>query len=210
MKLYLSSYRIPTPEDVWKLAGQPADRLTTAVIVNAKDYKPADERRKSIDEVIADLQKLGLHTTLIDLGDFPDASRLQRALAACQIIYLCGGNTFVLRSLLRKSGFDDMIQDLLAAGRIYIGESAGAVVAGRTLDGFETMDDPGFLGNLEQVNDGLGLIDAVVIPHIDSEKYQDRMSALIAKYQDKTVFQLRDDQTLVVDGSEHRIVTGVI
>lgn len=38
MKFYLSSYRIPTPDDFTKLIGKQPARTKLALIPNAKDY----------------------------------------------------------------------------------------------------------------------------------------------------------------------------
>lgn len=38
MKLYLSSYRIPTPEDLFKLVGEDPHDISVALIPNAMDY----------------------------------------------------------------------------------------------------------------------------------------------------------------------------
>ena len=43
-------------------------------------------------------------------------------------IYVTGGNTFFLLQELKKAGADKLIKEQISAGKIYIGESAGAMI----------------------------------------------------------------------------------
>ena len=49
---------------------------------------------------------------------------------ASDIIYVGGGNSFLLLQEMRRSGADTIITEAVTNGKPYIGESAGAVVAG--------------------------------------------------------------------------------
>jgi len=43
-------------------------------------------------------------------------------------IYISGGNTFFLLQELQRTGADKIISRQIEAGKLYIGESAGAIV----------------------------------------------------------------------------------
>jgi dipeptidase E len=48
-------------------------------------------------------------------------------------IYIGGGNTFHLLDLLRRTGFDRVLRDFVAAGGAVYGGSAGAIILGRDI-----------------------------------------------------------------------------
>jgi peptidase E len=49
-------------------------------------------------------------------------------------VYVEGGNTFALLHHLRLSGFDAILRTLVAEGVIYVGLSAGSIVAGSSIE----------------------------------------------------------------------------
>lgn len=60
---------------------------------------------------------------------------------ASDIIYVGGGNSFLLLQEMRRSGADTIITEAVTNGKPYIGESAGAVVAGPDIGYIRDMDD---------------------------------------------------------------------
>ena len=74
---------------------------------------------------------------------------------------------------MRQSGFDAIAPGLIWAERlVYGGWSAGACVAAPSLKGLELMDDPHVLADgydPAPVWEGLGLIDAAIVPHYRSD-----------------------------------------
>lgn len=72
-----------------------------------------------------------------------------------------------------QSGFDQVIRPLLAQEQlVYVGTSAGSVVAGPTLRGFDLVDEPDVIVprySGEVIWDGLGLIDFTIVPHYESD-----------------------------------------
>jgi dipeptidase E len=204
MKLYLSSYRIPTPEDFYELTGK-SENIKAAIITNAKDNRDPVESKQKTDSLLAYLGDLGVVSTLIDLRKLNTQSVVP-ALQDYDVIYGHGGNTFNLRQAMAVSGFDVHALELLEDREIvYVGESAGAIVMGSTLKGFETVD------GLEEVRgdvvwDGLSLVNKVIVPHADSPDFSDRVAPLQKMYPDAIV--LNDNQALVVNGGHSRVVSG--
>ena len=68
---------------------------------------------------------------------------------------LTGGNPFYLRWMMRITGVDEIIRELVEQGKVYVATSAGAVVAGATLRHFDNQDDPNEAG--EVIWEGLHL-----------------------------------------------------
>jgi dipeptidase E len=209
MKLFLSSYRIPNSKEFFGLFdGKKPSKLTGGIITNAKDKKPVEERDKKLADLQDYLADMGLKkTVLIDLvHDFSSTQKLGRRLAVYDYLYVAGGNTFDLRRAMKKSGFDSIAHQLADSGQVYIGESAGAIVAGPSLRGFESMDE---LQNPDKaVWKGLGLIDTVLVPHNDSpdERYRDRAGLIEQANPKFNVVPLNDDQVYVVNGPKQRVV----
>ena len=106
MKLYLSSYRIPTPSDLEKLLGRPLNQTSVALIANAKDYYTERPRKFTVDELVKYMKSLGLSIDQIDLREFDNADSLKEKLKMHDLIYVMGGNTYMLRYEMRRSGFD--------------------------------------------------------------------------------------------------------
>lgn len=204
MKLYLSSYRIPTPEDFYELT-EKTENIKAAIITNAKDNRDPVESKQKTDSLLAYLGDLGVASTLIDLRKL-NAQNVVAAFQNYDVIYGHGGNIFNLRQAMAVSGFDVHTHELLEDREIvYLGESAGAIVMGDSLKGFETMD------TLNEVQgdvlwEGLGLVDRVILPHADSPDYKDRVLSMTTTYPNAVV--LNDNQAFVVNGAHVRLVTG--
>lgn len=208
MKLYLSSYRIPVPAALTALLGKTAAQTTIALIPNAKDYYAERARAFKLAQVQADAAALGYHAiSVIDLRAYHDAAALEAALEGFDAVWVIGGNTFCLRYEAHRSGFDSAIRALLARGTVYIGESAGAVMAGTSLRGIELADEPAFAESV--LWDGLGLVPQVVLPHADSVAYTELVAQANALHRASgtTPLLLNDNQALVVQGTKQHIVT---
>eukprot|EP00933_Yihiella_yeosuensis_P051636 TRINITY_DN4960_c0_g1_i2.p1 TRINITY_DN4960_c0_g1~~TRINITY_DN4960_c0_g1_i2.p1 ORF type:complete len:227 (-),score=40.01 TRINITY_DN4960_c0_g1_i2:165-845(-) len=93
----------------------------------------------SMSFVRAQVQELqreyNLNIEIIDV-EYVKGEELKKAIAQLgkvDVIYAEMGNTYNLRYHLRDSGADRLIYDLMDAGAIYVGASAGAINAGRTI-----------------------------------------------------------------------------
>lgn len=205
MKLYLSSYRVPVAEVLFELLPDEKKRKA-AIITNAKDYHPPEERGFKLNALKEDLAEIGINGEFINLLDFNNPVEMEKKLGSFDLLFACGGNTFALRYAMRASGFDETIRPLLIKGIVYAGESAGAIVAGQSLRGFDEMDDSKVVPEI--IWDGLGLIDAVIAPHADNPDYAPEMPALQRLYEGYPNFiELGDKQAYVIDGKENKVVT---
>lgn len=81
----------------------------------------------------------------------------------CDLLYITEGNVFEVISLLRERGLDNVLREAFHQGnKIYLGASAGAMIAGVSIEEGERFDR-----NFIQMRDydGLGLFNGIVIPH---------------------------------------------
>ncbi|NQV90136.1 Type 1 glutamine amidotransferase-like domain-containing protein [Candidatus Uhrbacteria bacterium] len=95
-----------------------------------------------------------------------DPSTLKQELESADIIFVAGGNTTYLFEYAHTSGFISMIPDLLNQNRIYIGSSAGSLLAGPSVEPFLSEDIPELPNDFYLHNShGLNIVDYIVLPH---------------------------------------------
>jgi dipeptidase E len=115
-----------------RLVGKDPAQITFALIENAADVIP--NSKDWLGGFREMLRSKGYQLEILDLRKWKyKKTELYQKLASKDVIWLGGGNTFYLRWILKDTGADNIIQDLVEKGKIYAGWSAGAVVAGPTL-----------------------------------------------------------------------------
>lgn len=210
MRMYLSSFRTGDhPDRMLALVAQPASTVDAAVIVNAIDALPDHERKTAVERELAALEELGLRPVVVDLREFFDhpADRVAATLSRFPLVWVRGGNVFVLRQALARSGADEALVELVRKNAIvYAGYSAGACVLAPDLHGLEQCDDPKAVHAAygDQARwDGLALLDYVVVPHLDSPGHPEtEILGLVAdRYRTQGIAHqpLRDGQAIVID-----------
>jgi len=205
MKLYLSSIRIPTPDDLSNLLGKPLASTSIALIPNAQDYYSERARGFKVGDMVDYLKALGCTVDVVDLRECTNAESVQQKLDGHDLIWAMGGNTYILRYEMQRSGFDKIIGELLEKGVVYGGDSAGALVAGLSLAGIESADDPRFAETM--IEDGMSLVPFVVLPHVDNPEFTEAVGVVEALHKDrKEIIKLKDSQAVVFDGDEHKTV----
>jgi dipeptidase E len=214
MRLYLSSFRLGDhPEHLVALVG--ADGRRSVVIANAMDDAPPDVRRAGVELELAALADLGLGAAELDLRDyFNDQQRLRQDLAGVSVAWLRGGNTFMLRYALYRSGADTAFRELLAANAlVYAGYSAGACVLSPSLQGLELVDDADAVTRAygsQPLRDGLALLHEAFVPHYRSPGHPETaaIERVVTRYRAEGIAYrtLRDGQALLVNGPETTIV----
>lgn len=161
------------------------------------------ERPAWADEERSRLSVLGYELVDVTAVD-ATLTGFSEALRGVDGVYVAGGNTFALLAALRSSGTDVVLRDRVQGGLPYIGLSAGAVLAGPSVEPITPMDDPTEAPPLRDLR-GLGLVDAVPIPHADGQLAhipESTIIEIVADYHDQhELLLLGDDEaaTLVDD-----------
>lgn len=206
MRLFLSSYRFGAHRDrLLALTGGPG---RAAVIANAADAW-GFARRSAVTSDVVPLRRLGFDASEVDLRKYVGApERLRTKLAGYDLVWVRGGNTFVLRAQLARSGADAVLTDLLREDAlVYAGYSAGACVLSPSLRGLDRVDDPAEVAAACGVPvrwDGLGLIEHAIVPHYRSPGYSAADTASIEAIADDyrrdgvPYRTLTDDDAIVV------------
>lgn len=173
MKLYLSSFHLgSSPEKLQKLVGP---NKKAAIINNALDYSTElDRLAKSKQSEIDDLKSLGFDPEELDLRNFfGKPNELKEKIKTYGVLWVRGGNTFVLRRAMKESGLDEIIvENMHTDNFVYAGYSAGICVLSPTLKGIEIVDDPIILppGYKNQtIWEGLNILDYYFAPHYRSD-----------------------------------------
>jgi len=208
MKFYLSSYKLGN--EITKLKELiPADNKKTAYISNALDFSDDLERRKQSEQAdIEQLNEVGLNDVeKIDLRDyFGKKAKLEKKLSEFGIIWVRGGNCFVLRQAMKLSGLDEILKDLLKKENIlYGGYSAGVCVLAPTLKGMELVDDPNvkpYDNQKETIWDGVGILDYTIVPHYKSNHPESAKVDETVEYMEKNNIPykpLRDGEVIIIE-----------
>jgi dipeptidase E len=211
MRLYLSSFDIgDCPEELVALA-RGAKRA--AIIVDALDNRP-EGRAKWLKLQTEKLGALGFVTSELDLrAYFGKADELEKFLRNIDVVWINGGNAFILRRAMKQSGFDTHIKEALARDEIvYGGFSAAAVIVSNSLRGLEIVDDPydappGY--DRDIVWEGLGLLAHMIAVHFKSSHSESsHVDKEIAFFEANGIpyRTLRDGEVLIVDGEKQRVV----
>lgn len=206
--MFLSSQAISDSQhaEFVKLVGKEPKDITLALIENAADTY-FEGSRPWLERNRAAIQGHGFDVEILDIRQYKSKlSELRTKLMSKDVIWLGGGNTFYLRWLLRDTGVDQLLIELVAQGKVYGGGSAGAIIAGPTLKHFETADDPKEAPEL--MLDGLHFTDVVVVPHMDHGKSASIMRDINEKLRSEgyKTAPLNDADALVIDGQQQRVI----
>ena len=110
------------------------------------------------------------------------------------VIYISGGNTFGTLKRIRESRAEKVILDCLSRGAMYIGGSAGAHIASRSIKHVAKYDVDTY--GLTDFS-GLRLFDGILICHYSDLREQDYMALIEAGEQN--IIKLRDQDFIVFE-----------
>jgi dipeptidase E len=114
-----------------------------------------------VDDCKRALTDLGCELVALDLTTaVPEETAV--ALSRSTVVFVTGGYPIFLLQSARRSGFLDQARLAVQSGALsYIGVSAGAALAGPSVEPLAAEDDPGAVTDYR----ALGLVDFVVLPH---------------------------------------------
>jgi dipeptidase E len=190
-------------EAIKDFVGRPPETLRMVFIPTAGN---PDKDVWWIDKDRDVLTRMGFRYTELDLASAP-TERLTESLNDVDLIYVAGGYTYYLLEQMRNTGFDAVLAKFMERGGLYVGASAGALIAGPDIEPCSSLDDPKYGPSLTSTK-GLGLIDIVPMPHYDMSERSSAIEAIIAKYKDAyKVVPITDDEAIVSDGIDWHKVT---
>lgn len=205
MKFYLSSYKIG--KEVDKLKKLIPENKKTAYISNALDFSNDLNRRKQSElDDIEQLSNLGLNVEILDLRKyFNKQEDLEKKILEFGVIWVRGGNCFVLRQAMKLSGFDNILKNSLKRNILYGGFSAGICILAPTLYGTELIDDVTAkpYGNQQEIIwDGLNILNYSIVPHYHSDhsETEDVNKTIEYMIENKILFKaLKDGEVIIIE-----------
>ena len=201
MKLLLTSAGLTNhriSETLLSLLSKPVKYCSVVVI----GYPLTTQEQDYIDEIIISLQQLGFDNIhRIDLKQ----PTFTEDLSTYDIIYMCGGNTYAILDRLQKTTLDKaIIQAMKNDQAIYIGVSAGSIIAGPDISiaGWRSTGDP----NIVQLTNltGFGFVNFSVFPHANAELLSEVEA--FQKETHKQVITLTDEQAVLVENTKITLI----
>ena len=183
------------------------DNKKVLFVDNAKDDLPDDERQAHVAEKRLEFEEAGFEFYELDLRKyFGKSELLAKIVAGAGLVWVSGGNTFIVRRALKYSGLDEILMnDLRKDMFVYGGSSAGSIIMTKTLRGTEMGDDPyvtpeGY--EQEIIWSGLGMIYPQLVPHYESAWFGNEAQAMIDYFEENGLKYkgLKDGEVYVVDG----------
>ena len=145
------------------------------------------------------LENLGMQITELNIST-TEASKIKKTIENADCIYISGGNTFYLLQELRKTGADELIKQHILTGKLYIGESAGAMITAPNIEYVSLMDDPEKGKELTGF-EGLNIVDFSTVPHLWCFPFAKATKEIISRYGESLALKaISNTQALRVDG----------
>lgn len=120
-------------------------------------------------------------------------------------VYIGGGNTYRLLSILEKTGILNAIKEYIYNGGIYYGGSAGAIIIGRNL---LTVGEENLENYASHI--GMNLIrDISIFPHFSNSEEQNDRIKNISKINNLRIVALPEDSGLIIDSKNVSIYGSV-
>ncbi len=194
MKLFLASEgkNPETIEKLTKFVGIPFSNLKIAYIVTAANGEGYGSWRGS--ETLQIVKNLGAKVTVIELENYLFDNPIEK-IQGNDIIWFAGGQPGYLMYWIRRAELDKKLPEFLKSGMVYVGSSAGSMIAGPTLYAAENFPDEQEIG--ASLIPGLGYVDFEIFPHFEEE-----MLPMIKKFWKKgKLCLLKNGEAItVVDG----------
>lgn len=203
MNLYLTSSVQKVAHEVAKKINKKGAKLVfidTAAEVEEGDLKWKEDDRNSLISAGFDVTEYTI------TGQ--NKEEIKNFLKDFDIIYFSGGNTFYLLEKIQQSDIHDLIVNFIKNGKIYIGSSAGSVIAGPNIAPLRDLDNYLKAPNLKG-HKGFGLVDFIVFPHWGHEQFRDKYLKHRIHHtynEDNKIILLTNNQFIEVKDDWFRIV----
>ncbi len=165
MKLFLTSAGIVSEiaDGFFKLLGKNSKDCRLIFVPTAADPETDEWFVEFVKKDRKRLVEFGFDVCEVDLKKETEIS-LENKFADADVVYIEGGNTFYLLDWIRKSGFDKAIRKFLKRGGIYVGLSAGSIIAGPNIESANWEPADRNVVGLKDLT-AMKLVDFAITPH---------------------------------------------
>lgn len=164
-----------------------------------------EEYRDYVDEAKEAFSKMGFTLEILDVSKASEAEAKAK-IGAAQVLYVSGGNTFYLLRELKKKDLVTLIADRVRSGKlVYVGESAGAMIAAPSVEYVAVMDDAGNYGAAAQT--GLDLVKFYPVVHYGEEPFVQSAAEILKAYGGKLkLVSINNAEAIAVHGDKFEIL----
>ena len=150
-------------------------------------------------------KKAGALLTETDISS-EEFSKIKTLFDDADVIYFTGGNSFFLIDCLRKTGTDKLLKRQLGKGKLFIGESAGAIVCAPTISYIEKMD-PIPKDYSQRDYAGLKLIDFYILPHYLTAPFKKATEQIMQAFPTLEICAINNSQAVIIEDVKRTIIS---
>ena len=164
-----------------------------------------DEHKKYIHLTQKAFEDFGYEVENFDVSIFSEEIAKEK-LSQAKIAFISGGNTFYLLQELKRKNLTSYLKERIENGLLYIGESAGSVIAAPDIEYASIVDDKTLATELEDYT-GLNLVDFYIVPHFEEEPFVESSRNTVELYKDKLDLKLiNNKEAILVENNNFTII----
>lgn len=189
------------------LAGKPFSELNLVIIPTAANVEIGDKDWLINDYI--NCKKQGFKSIdIVDISALPKSMWLPR-IEAADVLLFEGGNTIHLMHWIKVSGLEEILPEILKS-RIFVGISAGSMVACKNLDLSTSERLYAEVPESSDKNESLGYVDFLIKPHLNSPYFPnvnlEALDEISKKYSD-AIYAIDDNSAIKVNNDEVVVVS---
>ena len=155
-----------------------------------------DEYKKYIHLTQKVFEDFGYEVENFDVSIFSEEIAKEK-LSEAKTVFISGGNTFYLLQELKRKNLTSYLKERIENGLLYIGESAGSVIAAPDIEYASIVDDKTLATELDDYT-GLNLVDFYIVPHFEEEPFVESSRNTVELYKDKLYLKLINNTESIV------------
>lgn len=164
-----------------------------------------DEYKKYIYLTQKAFEDFGYEVEKFDVSVFSEEIAKEK-LSKAKIVFISGGNTFYLLQELKRKNLISCLKERIENGLLYIGESAGSVIAAPDIEYASVIDDKTVATELDDYA-GLNLVDFYIVPHFEEEPFVEGSRNTVELYKDKLDLKLiNNKEAILVENNNFTIL----
>lgn len=164
-----------------------------------------DEYKKYIHLTQKVFEDFGYEVENFDVSIFSEEIAKEK-LSEAKIVFISGGNTFYLLQELKRKNLTSYLKERIENGLLYIGESAGSVIAAPDIEYASIVDDKTLATELNDYT-GLNLVDFYIVPHFEEEPFVESSRNTVELYKDKLDLKLiNNKEAILVENNNFTII----
>ena len=164
-----------------------------------------DEYKKYIHLTQKAFEDFGYEVENFDVSIFSEEIAKEK-LSQAKTVFISGGNTFYLLQELKRKNLIPYLKERIENGLLYIGESAGSVIAAPDIEYASIVDDKTLATELDDYT-GLNLVDFYIVPHFEEEPFVESSRNTVELYKDKLDLKLiNNKEAILVENNNFTII----